>query len=160
MPILTEKHRFTTENVDLAPDLAGVYALYVDGEVSFYGAARGGETLRWRLSQHLQGHHPPGREGAKLFNFEVTRFPLSRERALLEEFRRIACRMPRFNEVAPSPNRRDLRREAEGIAGDLWTLAPVDPASWASGISDRRRKERTGSAHRPVGAETDPGANR
>jgi hypothetical protein len=100
MPIYGEKHRFTRKNVELAPNAPGVYALYSDTEVAFYGAAGGGETIRARLTEHLWGRQTPGRSDAKLFSYEVTRFPLSRERALLEEHRRTTWRLPPYNQRA------------------------------------------------------------
>lgn len=98
MPIIGDKHRFTRRNVDLVPDATGVYALYDNGEVAYYGAAVGrGETIKSRLSEHLIGRHAPGRTSTKDFSYEVTRFPLSRERALLEEHRRNNHEFPPFN---------------------------------------------------------------
>lgn len=102
MPILGEKHRLNRENVSLAPDTSGVYALYVDGEVAYYGAAGGRETIRSRLAEHLIGWTQPGRKWARQFSFEVTRFPLSRECALLEEHKRQRWRLPTYN-VRPRP---------------------------------------------------------
>ena len=65
-------------------------------------AAQGGaDTIRARLGEHLAGRQAPGRVKAKLFSFEVTHYPLSRERALLEEYRRKTWRLPEFN-TAPS----------------------------------------------------------
>lgn len=102
MPINGEKHRFTRKNVELVPDSPGVYALFANGEVTYYGRASGGhDTIRTRLSEHLAGRQAPGRIKAKLFCYEVTRYPLSRERALLEEYRRNTWRLPEYN--APSP---------------------------------------------------------
>lgn len=99
MPIRAEKHRFTRKNVDLTPEQPGVYALYADDGVAYYGAARPGDTLRSRLAAHLQGQQEPGRGAAKLFNFEVTLFPMSRESALLEEHRRAKWRLPPYNDM-------------------------------------------------------------
>jgi excinuclease UvrABC nuclease subunit len=98
MPINGDKHRFTRKNVDLVPDSAGVYALYENGEVAYYGAAVGrGETIKSRLGEHLTGRHTPGRTSTKDFSYEVTRYPLSRERALLEEHRRDKRQFPPYN---------------------------------------------------------------
>jgi hypothetical protein len=97
MPIQGIKHRLNQKNVDLAPDSSGVYALFADGEVAFYGAAGQGETLRDRLGQHLSGGQEPGSTAAKLFCYEVTGYPMSRECALLEEHRRDMRRLPRYN---------------------------------------------------------------
>jgi hypothetical protein len=98
MPIIGDKHRFTRKNVQLAPDAPGVYALFDGSEVAYYGRAQGGsDTIRRRLSEHLAGRQPPGRIRAKLFCFEVTHYPMSREQALLEEHRRMTWRLPEYN---------------------------------------------------------------
>ena len=104
MPIFGEKHRFTRNNVDLAPDEPGVYALHVGGEVAYYGCTRGRETIRERLSEHLWSRQEPGRNTVKLFAYEVTRFPLSRECALLEEHKRKNWRLPEFNQPLSPPS--------------------------------------------------------
>jgi len=102
MPINGDKHRFTRRNVELVPDAPGVYALFDEAEVAFYGSARGGgDTIRARLGDHLAGRQAPGRVRAKLFSFEVTQYPRSRERALLEEHRRATWRLPEFNASRP-----------------------------------------------------------
>jgi hypothetical protein len=102
MPILGERHRLNRENVSRAPNTSGVYALYVDGEIAYYGAAGGRDTIRSRLAEHLIGWTQPGRAAARQFSFEVTRFPLSRECALLEEHKRQRWRLPTYN-VRPRP---------------------------------------------------------
>ena len=102
MPIFGEKRRFTPENVELAPDAPGVYALYVEDEVAFYGTASGGETIRDCLSEHLRGREAPGRQAARDFSYEITRFPRSRARALLEEHARVRWRLPDYNQGPPA----------------------------------------------------------
>jgi excinuclease UvrABC nuclease subunit len=105
MPITGDKHPFTRRNVELVPDAPGVYALFDDTDVAYYGSAQGGsDTIRARLGDHLAGRQAPGRVRAKLFSFEVTHYPLSRERALLEEHKRAKWRLPEFN--ASPPERR------------------------------------------------------
>jgi hypothetical protein len=100
MPIIGERQRLTRKNVQSAPAAAGVYALYVEGELAFYGAARGGEhTIRSRLSEHLAGRGSPSGLKAAMFSYEVTRFPMSRECALLEEHRRTNHTLPPFNQA-------------------------------------------------------------
>jgi excinuclease UvrABC nuclease subunit len=106
MPINGDKHRFTRANVELVPDAPGVYALFDEAEVAYYGSAQGGsDTIRARLGDHLAGRQAPGRIKAKLFSFEVTRYPLSRERALLEEHKRATWRLPEFNATRPERRR-------------------------------------------------------
>jgi excinuclease UvrABC nuclease subunit len=111
MPINGDKHPFTRRNVELVPDAPGVYALFDEAEVAYYGSAQGGsDTIRARLGDHLAGRQAPGRIRAKLFSFEVTHYPLSRARALLEEHKRATWRLPEFNASrserrrAPAPN--------------------------------------------------------
>ena len=50
--------------------------------------------------EHLAGRQAPGRVKAKLFSYEVTRYPMSRERALLEEHKRNTWRLPEYNVAA------------------------------------------------------------
>jgi hypothetical protein len=97
MPIFADRHRFTRKNVDAAPDEPGVYALITEGEVTYYGSTRGKETIRSRLNEHLWGQQEPGQGKVKLFSYEVTRFPLARECALLEEHKRNNWRLPVYN---------------------------------------------------------------
>ena len=100
MPIFGQKKRFTRKNVEAAPDQPGVYALLTEDEVAYYGSTRGDETIRSRLSEHLWGQQAPGRDQIRLFSVEVTRFPLSRECALLEEHKRNNWRLPIYNRPA------------------------------------------------------------
>jgi hypothetical protein len=97
MPIFGPAKRFTRNNVDLAPDEPGVYALVVEGDIAFYGCSRGDETIRSRLSDHLAGRQAPGREVISAFSYEVTRFTMARECALLEEHLRRTWQLPTYN---------------------------------------------------------------
>jgi hypothetical protein len=139
MPIFGEKHRFTRKNVELAPDAPGVYALFDDGKVAYYGRAQGGsDTIRRRLNGHLAGRQPPGRVKAKLFCFEVTHYPLSREQALLEEYRRGNWHLPEYNMLANGGHARGLA-EPKGVR---WRVGsePTTSAGEAlvNGKADRR----------------------
>lgn len=113
MPILGEKLRFNRSNVALVPDTTGVYALYVDGEIAYYGAAGGRATIRSRLAEHLVGSSKPGRSRAHQFSFEITRYPLSRECALLEEHKRQKWCLPVYN-----ARERPAARGASAIEAD------------------------------------------
>ena len=100
MPLIGEKRPLTLSNAAQAPDAPGVYALFGDGEVTYYGSACNGQTLRSRLIAHLEGGAAPSVDPGVLFSVEVTRFALSRERALLEEHRRVSRNLPKHNRVA------------------------------------------------------------
>jgi hypothetical protein len=110
MPINGDKRSFTRSNVELVPDAPGVHALFDYAEVAYYGSAQGGsDAIRARLGAHLAGRQAPGQFRVKLFSYEVTHYPVSRERALLEEYRRNTRRLPEFNAAlleqrdAPAP---------------------------------------------------------
>lgn len=115
MPILGEKLRFNRANLDRVPDTTGVYALYVDGEVAYYGAAGGRATIRSRLAEHLVGSSQPSRGSAHQFSFEITKFPLSRECALLEEHKRQTWRLPAYNVRPRAVVRGASRIEADEV---------------------------------------------
>ena len=54
---LSGKYKFSKDNVDLAPNTKGVYALYEGNELIYYGRAKGGNTtIRSRLQAHFSGH--------------------------------------------------------------------------------------------------------
>lgn len=113
MPIFSQAHRFTRRNVDLAPDEPGVYALVVEDDIAFYGSTKTGQTIRACLREHLAGRQTPGREVIRSFSCEVTRFPLSRACALLEEHLRRTWRLPAYNQPARLAG---LRRSAQEAA--------------------------------------------
>ena len=59
MPIIGDKHRFTRKNVELVPEAPGVYALFAEAEVAYFGRAQGGaDTIRARLGD--QSGRAPG----------------------------------------------------------------------------------------------------
>lgn len=103
MPITTPTHWFTKQEVDQAPASAGVYCLYnPTGTPSYYGRAQGGSvTIRTRLQSHQRGDEGPCTKAASFFNSEVCSDPVTRERQLLEEHRRVYGRLPQCNEVMP-----------------------------------------------------------
>ena len=97
MPIAGQIIAFTDYNISIAPDRMGVYALYQDGELSYYGMAES-TTIRDRLRTHKGGAEGPCTKAATHFNTELTSAPISREKELLEEFQRQYGRLPKCNE--------------------------------------------------------------
>ena len=53
MPVNGSKLQFTETNVNLSPDKPGVYVLYVDGHLIYYGSSE--KSIRSRLQDHLAG---------------------------------------------------------------------------------------------------------
>jgi hypothetical protein len=94
-----EMHAFTQMNVNNAPDEFGVYALYGPGELLYVGRADDDSgTLRDWLQSHFSGAEGAGTKGAKLFRYEVTNDPASREWEVLDAYvRSHGGNLPRYN---------------------------------------------------------------
>jgi hypothetical protein len=92
----SRRYRFTRIVLLGAPADAGVYALWDEDELVYYGRAAGGQvTIRARLLDHLEGRMPL--TSASHYSWEVCEDPASRETELLEEHRRVFGKPPRFN---------------------------------------------------------------
>ena len=94
------RYRFTRIVLLGAPADAGVYALWDDEELVYYGRAMGGneagvQTIRSRLLDHLEGRLPA--TSASHYSWELCSDPAAREAELLAEYQRIFGRPPRFN---------------------------------------------------------------
>jgi hypothetical protein len=87
------RYKFARIVVAGAPDDAGVYTLWDEEELVYYGRAEGGEaTIRSRLLEHF-------RAGLRATHYawELCRDPAAREAELLREHERAFGRLPRFN---------------------------------------------------------------
>jgi hypothetical protein len=82
------RYRFSRIVIAGAPDDVGIYALWEDDELVYYG--RG--AIRARLLQHLER-----RERATHYSWELCKDPAEREAALLNEHERAFGRPPRYN---------------------------------------------------------------
>ena len=101
MPIKSNaRYPFTTGVVSGAPKGAGVYALWQNEELIYYGCAHGaGASIRSRLLDHLSGKNPCTAR-ATHYAWELCRDPVRRERELLQEYEAQAKRLPRCNQRA------------------------------------------------------------
>lgn len=98
MPINGDKYEFSEKNVNNAPDVHGVYALYEGDVLTYYGRAAGdGVTIRSRLQSHRRGAEGPCTEGATHYRREQTTRPIARELELLQEYEKAYGRLPRCN---------------------------------------------------------------
>ena len=98
MPIAGDKYGFIEQNVNLSPDLPGVYALYDGDDLVYYGRAGGdGVTLRSCLLSHLRGNEGPLTQQATHYRREQSVQPAVREMELLQEFVAAHRRPPRCN---------------------------------------------------------------
>jgi len=95
-PEPARRYRFTRIVLLGAPADAGVYALWDQDELVYYGHATGGElTIRARLLEHLDGHLPS--DSVSHYSWELSTNPAAREAELLAEYRRVYGRPPRLN---------------------------------------------------------------
>ena len=86
------KYRFSRIVLAGAPHERGVYALWKNEEVIYYGHASGGASIRARLLEHYQR----GVE-ATHYSWEMCRDPAEREAELLREFEESHGRTPLLN---------------------------------------------------------------
>jgi hypothetical protein len=89
---------FTEMNIKRAPPTGGIYALYRDGEVIYYGHALGAQkTIQSRLKDHIAGRDSPCTRGAMTFSWEACPDPAARETALVTAFEQLHNGPPRCN---------------------------------------------------------------
>jgi hypothetical protein len=90
---------FTRESIAEAPEAPGVYALFENEGVIFYGSAFGGTiTIRSCLGEHLLGSRGAASRSATHCAWEISLNPAARERALIDEHRAQHGRLPCGNE--------------------------------------------------------------
>lgn len=89
---------FDLINVRGAPPDPGVYVLWEDVELLYYGLALGGDvTIRSSLKDHLLGLFGACTARATHYNWELCRDPVRREAELLKEYFASFKRLPRCN---------------------------------------------------------------
>lgn len=93
MPIVDPIYRFTAAIVRGAPEHAGVYALWQDGDMIYLGHAA---SIRQRLLEHLERPNACAR-AATHYSWELSLRPEEREADLLGQFRKRHGRLPRCN---------------------------------------------------------------
>lgn len=96
----SRRYRFTRIVLLGAPADAGVYALWDEEELVYYGRAMGGDaragqTIRSRLLDHLEGRLPAA--SASHYSWELCADPAGREAELIAAHQRIFGKPPRFN---------------------------------------------------------------
>jgi hypothetical protein len=98
MPIHGQQSFLTSRCIRDAPAQPGVYALFVNGHVVFYGAALSPETIRDQLILRHRAAREHGNPRNYHFAFEATRFVRTRYSALLEEHLRERGCLPDGNQ--------------------------------------------------------------
>ena len=102
MPIVSRTWSFNPLVVSGAPDEPGVYALFEDDEVVYYGCAVHGSTIQSALSEILTRVRE-GQGGClqrvTRYSWEITPRPRLREAELLREFEQAHLHPPRCNQA-------------------------------------------------------------
>jgi hypothetical protein len=97
MPIASPRYAFTAVMVGGAPPDPGVFALWENDELIYYGRALGqGATIQSRLREHLEAGESCT-SPATHYGWEITSNPRAREAELLREYERAHGRLPRCN---------------------------------------------------------------
>ncbi len=99
MPVNGSKLQFTETNVNLSPGKPGVYVLYVDGHLIYYGSSE--TSIRSRLQDHFSGREGQCTRVTDVFGFEVALKPLKREQELILEYKSAFGVLPLCNNKAP-----------------------------------------------------------
>jgi hypothetical protein len=103
MPIASPRYPFTQAAIAGAPDDPGVYALFQDQQIVFYGIAVGVATIHSRLLAHLSGTIHPAQ--ATHYAWEIARDPERKRAELLAEHEVLHGRAPIFNrDIAQPPD--------------------------------------------------------
>lgn len=103
-PIHTKIWSLDESMVRYAPEAPGVYALWKEGQVIYYGRASSGEgaTIKSCLIEHISGMRGASTRGATHYSWEITRVPAAREVELLSEFWSSFRRFPVGNQAEAS----------------------------------------------------------
>jgi hypothetical protein len=97
MPIASPRYAFNATMVSGAPPDPGVFALWEQDELIYYGRALGqGTTIQSRLRECLESSQACT-SGATYYGWEITSNPRTREAELLREYERSHGRLPRCN---------------------------------------------------------------
>src|SRR5260370_23741436 len=87
MPTAKKRYALTKKNVDRAPAVGGVYALFEGPELIFFGRALGGaETIRSCLQGHQAGGEGDATRGATHYRRRRCAEPAAKEQALLSAY--------------------------------------------------------------------------
>ena len=98
MSIIHPNLPFTAPLVAAAPDTTGVFALWQDGAVVYYGkASSGAATIRSALDAHLSGRSFSAEKPTRC-SWEIADDPEQRYARLMAEFAIAHQRMPRWND--------------------------------------------------------------
>lgn len=97
MPIIGNRLAFTQENIEHAPDEPGVYVLYMDAHLVYYGSTE--LSVRSHLLDHLSGNNGKCTAAATVYGCEVVLKPAQRERDLLKEYKTAYGSLPLCNGI-------------------------------------------------------------
>ena len=106
MPIANRRWTFNALVLSGAPQEPGVYALFEDDEVVYYGSAVQGSTIQSALHEiflRVQAGRAGCLQNVNRYTWEITYRPRLREAELLREFELAHRHPPRGNEAPSLP---------------------------------------------------------
>ena len=93
-----DTYAFNEKNVNIAPDVQGIYELYDGAELIYIGRADGRTiTIRSRLQSHYRGDEGPCTQGATAYARYEHADPKAEEVRLLNAYKARYGRLPRCN---------------------------------------------------------------
>jgi len=98
VPIASPRYAFNATMIAGAPPDPGVFALWENDELIYYGRAAGSlKSIQFALLEHLAGRAGPCTHRATHYGWEITLDPAAREAELLAEYKAAFNRLPRCN---------------------------------------------------------------
>ena len=99
MPIASPRYALTQTMVAGAPADPGVFALWENDELIYYGRASGNViNIQFALMEHLSGRAGPCTQRATHYGWEISLDPAAREAELVGEYKTAFKRLPRCNQ--------------------------------------------------------------
>jgi hypothetical protein len=99
-PVHTKLWRFLEAIIDVAPETSGVYALWKNAQLIYYGRAEGdAASIRACLFEHLRGQRSKCTAEATHYSWELAMHPAGREGELLSDYWSAYSRFPSCNEA-------------------------------------------------------------
>jgi hypothetical protein len=98
VPTPANSFPFTAKLIAGAPDEPGVYALWLEDDIIYFGHAKGGgATIRSCLLDHFSGVLGACTRRASHYSWELATRPAERERELIEDYRQRNRHLPYCN---------------------------------------------------------------
>jgi hypothetical protein len=96
MKIRGKQHSFESKSINKSPKKSGIYVLYKEDNIIYYGKAS--NNIRKRLQSHLRGDEGLCTQSATHYKRQPTSKPAKREKRLLAAYEKKHGSFPHCNE--------------------------------------------------------------